>query len=73
VELTPTDKSRPYHKVYVLIDKATNTIYSARFLEKTGGRYTYTINSLKGTSTVADTEFAFDKAKHPGVEVVDLR
>lgn len=73
VELTPADKTRPYHKVYVLIDKATNTIYSAKFLEKSGGRYSYTINSLKGASTIADTEFAFNKAKYPGVEVVDLR
>jgi chaperone LolA len=73
IELTPTDKTRPYHKVYVLVDKATNSIYSAKFLEKSGGRYSYTVNSLKGTSAVADTEFAFNKAKYPGVEVVDLR
>ena len=73
IELTPTDKTRPYHKVYVLVDKATNTLYNAKFLEKSGGRYSYTINSLKGTSSIADTEFAFNKAKYPGVEVVDLR
>ncbi len=73
VELTPTDKTRPYHKVYVLVDKASNSIYSARFLEKSGGRYSYTINSLKGTSSATDTQFVFNKAKYPGVEVVDLR
>lgn len=73
VELTPTDKTRPYHKVYVLVDKATNSIYSAKFLEKSGGRYSYTINSMKGSSSIADAEFAFNKAKYPGVEVVDLR
>jgi chaperone LolA len=73
IELTPVDKSKPYHKVYVLIDKATNTIYSAKFLEKTGGRYSYTVTSLKQDATVADTYFTFDKSKFPGVEVVDLR
>jgi chaperone LolA len=73
IELTPTDKTRPFHKVYVLIDKATNTIYSARFLEKSGGRYSYTINSMKGTASVPDSYFTFDKSKYPGVEVVDLR
>ncbi|MGN6163867.1 MAG: LolA family protein [Flavisolibacter sp.] len=73
IELTPTDKTRPFHKVYVLIDKATNTIYSARFLEKSGGRYSYTINSMKGTASVPDAYFTFDKSKYPGVEVVDLR
>jgi outer membrane lipoprotein-sorting protein len=73
VELTPTDKTRPYHKVYVLIDKSTNTIYNAKFLEKSGGRYSYTVTALKPSATVADTYFIFDKSKYPGVEVVDLR
>lgn len=73
IELTPTDKTRPYHKVYVLVDKAANTIYSATFLEKSGGRYSYVINSLKPTASMADGEFAFNKSKYPGVEVVDLR
>src|SRR6476659_4260850 len=45
IELTPTDKTRPFHKVYVYIDKGSNSIQSARFLEKTGGRYSYTITS----------------------------
>lgn len=73
IELTPTDKTRPFHKVYLLVDKSTNSIYSARFLEKTGGRYSYTITSMKPSVSVADSDFTFDKAKHPGVEVVDLR
>ena len=73
IELTPSDKTRPFHKVYLLVDKSSNSIYSARFLEKSGGRYSYTITNMKSTVAVADKEFAFDKAKHPGVEVVDLR
>lgn len=73
IELTPTDKNKPFHKVYLLVNKATNTISSARFLEKTGGRYSYAITSLKPKASVKDSDFTFDKAKHPGVEVVDLR
>jgi chaperone LolA len=73
IELTPTDKSKPFHKVYLLVNKATNTISSAKFLEKTGSRYTYSINSLKPSVNVKDSDFIFDKSKHPGVEVVDLR
>lgn len=73
IELTPTNKSRPYHKVYLWIDKATKTFYSARILEKTGNRYSYTINTFKPTAVVPDAEFTFNKSKYPGVEVVDLR
>ena len=73
IEMTPTDKTRPFHKVYVYVDKATNTIYSAKFLEKSGNRYSYTINSLKPNASASDAQFAFDKKRYPGVEVVDLR
>jgi len=73
IELTPTDKNKSFHKVYLLVNKATSTISSAKFLEKTGSRYTYSINSLNGSANVKDNDFIFDKAKHPGVEVVDLR
>lgn len=73
IELTPTDKTRPYHKIYVWVDKNANMIYSAKFLEKAGGRYSYTIDTMKGDATVADNYFVFDKSKYPGVEVVDLR
>jgi len=73
VELTPIDKTKPFHKVYVMVDKTGKTIYSTKFLEKTGGRYSYTINTLKPNATVTDSEFTFNKSKYPGVEVVDLR
>jgi outer membrane lipoprotein carrier protein len=73
VELTPTDKTRPFHKIYVLIDKSTNRIYSAKFLEKTGERYSYVVNSLKASPSISDSYFIFDKSRYPGVEVVDLR
>jgi outer membrane lipoprotein carrier protein len=73
VELTPTDKTRPFHKIYVLIDKSTNRIYSAKFLEKTGERYSYVVNSLKASPSISDSYFIFDKSRYPGVEIVDLR
>lgn len=73
IEMTPTDKTRPFHKVYVYVDKGSNTIYSAKFLEKSGNRYSYTISSLKSNGAVNESAFAFDKKRYPGVEVVDLR
>ncbi len=73
IEMTPTNKNRPFHKVYLWIDKGTKTLYSARILEKTGNRYSYTINTFKPAITLPDADFVFNKAKYPGVEVVDLR
>lgn len=73
IEMTPVDKSKPFHKVYVQIDKTTKTIYSTKVLENAGNRYTYTITSLKTNSALADNMFVFDKKKYPGVEEIDLR
>jgi chaperone LolA len=71
IELTPTDKTKPFHKVLIYIDKST--IYTTKVFEKTGNRYTYSINSMKTNGEIADTSFEFDAKKYPGVEVVDLR
>lgn len=73
IEMTPTDKSKTFHKVYVYVDKAKQGIYSTKVLDKNGNKYTYTVNTLNGNATVADQQFVFDKSKYPGVEEVDLR
>ena len=73
IEMTPVDKTKAFHKVYALIDKKTQSIYSTRVLEKNGNKYTYTVNSLNGKAALSDAMFIFDKSKYPGVEEVDLR
>src|SRR3954469_6051566 len=73
IEMTPTDKNKPFHKVYVLVDKQNKTIYSTRILDKSGNVVAYTVNSMNGSANVPDNLFVFDKSKYPGVEVVDLR
>ena len=73
IELTPVDKSKSFFKVLVWVDKATQTIYSTRVMEKSGNKYTYTVGTLNGNANITDAQFVFNKAKYPGVEVVDLR
>ena len=73
VELTPIDKTKPFHKVLVSVNKVAQTISSTKVFEKTGNRYTYAVSSMNTTSTVADAQFVFDQKKYPGIEVIDLR
>jgi outer membrane lipoprotein carrier protein len=73
IEMTPVDKSKPFHKVYVYVDKAAKSINSTKVLEKNGNKYTYTVSSMNGKAAVTDDMFVFDKKKYPGVEEVDLR
>lgn len=73
IEMTPTDKTKPFHKVYVYVDKNGKTLSSTKVMEKSGNRYSYTVNTLTPNGTIDDKQFVFDVKKYPGVEVVDLR
>jgi outer membrane lipoprotein-sorting protein len=73
IEMTPVDKTRPFHKVYLLVDKQSKTIYSTRILDKSGNVMIYTVNTMNGAVNLPDNLFVFDKNKYPGVEVIDLR
>lgn len=73
IELTPTDKSRSFHKVYIYVDKVRKTITGTKVMEKTGSRYIYSVTALTTNSVIADSQFIFDAKKYPGVEVIDLR
>lgn len=73
IEMTPVDKSKAFHKVYVYVDKASQTITSTSVLEKNGNKYTYTISSFKPNAPITDAQFVYNKSKYPGAEEVDLR
>ena len=73
IELTPLDAKTPFFKVKLKIDKATKQIANAVIYDKNGSRYIYAIKSFTPNVKIADSTFAFDAKKHPGVEVVDLR
>ncbi|RYF85323.1 MAG: outer membrane lipoprotein carrier protein LolA [Chitinophagaceae bacterium] len=71
VELTPIDKTKPFHKVLVYVDN--NAINTTKIFEKNGNRYTYSTNALTPNAAIAEATFVFDAKKYPGVEIVDLR
>ena len=73
VELTPVDKTKPFFKVVIEVDKASKVIMSTRVFEKNGNRYLYAISSMATTTVIPDDSFAFNLKKYPGVEVIDLR
>jgi len=73
IELTPVDKTKPFFKVLVSVDKASKLINSTQVFEKNGNRYTYAMSNIVTNSAIGDDMFAFDTKKYPGVEVIDLR
>lgn len=71
IELTPIDKTKPFHKVLLYV--GNNAITTTKIFEKNGNRYTYSTNALTPNVAISDATFVFDAKKYPGVEVVDLR
>lgn len=73
VELTPIDKTKPFFKVVLEIDKVNKVLMSTRVFEKSGNRYLYAINTMSTSTVIPDDTFSFSTKKYPGVEVIDLR
>ena len=73
IELTPIDKTKPFFKVLVYVDKATNNIVSSKVFEKNGNHYIYKITSMKTNTSLPDSLFVFDPKKYPKAEIIDLR
>lgn len=73
IELTPVDKTQPYFKVILEVDKATSHIAGARVFEKNGNKYIYNITSFKVNPVIPDSRFTFRQSDYPGAEIIDLR
>jgi outer membrane lipoprotein carrier protein len=73
VELTPLDKTKSFYKVLLYIDPSTHAMVTIKWFDKGGNRYTLDTTKLNGNAPLTEGQLAFNKAKFPGVEVVDLR
>ncbi len=73
-DLTPEErKTNQVYKIRMSLEKSTHVIKSWKIFERNGNRFTYTIKNFKANQAVTDALFKFDKSKHLGVEVEDLR
>ena len=73
IELTPLKKGKSLSKVMLTIDKLKKQVSSFVMYDKGGNTFTYTVNKFITDPPIADKEFSFNKADHPGIEVVDMR
>jgi outer membrane lipoprotein-sorting protein len=73
IDLSPLDIKKTVFKIRLTIDKAAKQITNVVIFDKSGNKYTYAIKVFTPNVKVAESVFAFDAKKYPGVEVVDLR
>lgn len=72
IELSPIDKEAAYFKIKLRINPNFH-IHDMTVFDKGGAKYTYTINKLYVNTPLPSSDFAYNKNKYPGYEVVDLR
>ena len=70
--LVPTNKSKQFSKIELMIDKGA-VVAGGKMYEKNGNIYSYTVSGYTPNPALADAVFVFNQKKYPGVEVVDLR
>lgn len=73
IDLVPTDKKRTFFKIRLVIDQTKLQIREAIVFDKNGAKYTYAIKNFVPNRALTDGDFVFNKAKYPGIEVVDMR
>lgn len=72
--LTPNNpKNKSYHTIILNIDKAKMEVVKVEVKTRENATITYKIKNFKTSAEVPDSDFTFNKAKFPGVEVVDNR
>ena len=73
VELSPTSGKSNVAKIQISVNKSDKSIKTWKVWDKSGKKTVFRIDKFVPNVPAADALFTFDKAKYPGVEVVDLR
>lgn len=74
IDLYPENVEKSeYSKVRLSIDKDKSQLWKAEYFAKDGNKYTITVNTFKVNEQIPDASFVFDKAKNPGVKIIDER
>ena len=73
IDLYPEDRSKPYSRIRLTIDRSKMQIRTLVQQGKDGNTYTIKVLSLNANATAKASDFSFDKAANPQVQVVDLR
>ncbi len=72
IDLTPIE-GKNFSRVRIIIDKDKLEILDFTIFDKTGSSYSYVIKKFTPDVEVKDSDFTFNPADFPDVEVVDMR
>lgn len=72
IDLTPK-VGQSYYKIRLVIDKTKKEIVRGSIYQKDNSIHTYYFDKFVSNATISDSQFTFDTAKYPGVEINDMR
>nr|HPH16062.1 outer membrane lipoprotein-sorting protein [Bacteroidales bacterium] len=74
IDLFPKEVEKSeYSRVRLYINKDKSQIWKVEYFAKDKNTYTIIVNSFETNTPMNDADFKFDKAKHPGVQIIDER
>ena len=73
ITLFPNDKKQEYFKVEVWIDGKLKLPVQMKVWGRNGSVSVYELSNHKENSNLGDSEFNFNVADYPGIQVIDLR
>lgn len=73
INLLPKNKDRNYKVIEVYIDKSTNDFVLVKTIGKSGDDVSIRILDMIVNTVIPESQFVFDVASNPNVEVIDMR
>ena len=73
IDLFPLDENKPFSRIRLHIDAKSLEMKSLVSIGKDGNNITIKINKFEPNLEFTDSDFIFDQAANPNVEVVDMR
>ena len=73
IDLFPESKNKTYSRIKIFVDSESNNINGIEQIGKDGNNILVKIKTFIVNQPIADSEFVYDAAKHPGFDLIDLR
>lgn len=73
IDLFPDTSDKPFSRIKLLIDKNSLVLKSMKQVGKDGNSYIIKVKTMETNKPYNDTEFTFNTAANPDVDIIDMR
>jgi len=73
IDLFPENRDKPFSRIKLLIWKDNLQLYTLKQVGKDGNNYTIKVKKMDTNQPFTDSDFVFNTAANPNVDVIDMR